>query len=104
MEKKRPQVGEDPSKVTDGVLRFAPTVLARLGEELIPHPEVGIAELVRNAYDADASRCSVLLKGTTREGGAIVVQDDGCGMSLHEILDGWLILGRSLKQPSRRTS
>jgi hypothetical protein len=37
-------------------LRFAADVLRRLGEELNPSPEQGMLELVRNAYDADATR------------------------------------------------
>lgn len=36
-------------------LRFSTEMLRRLGEELNPHPDQGVLELVRNAYDADAS-------------------------------------------------
>lgn len=84
-------------------LKFAPSILARLGEELVPHPDQGILELAKNAYDADARLCRVTLNDVTQQGGTVVVTDDGDGMTLDQIRDGWLILGRSEKDPSRRT-
>jgi len=30
--------------------KFSPSILNRLGEELIPNPDQGIIELVKNAY------------------------------------------------------
>lgn len=78
-------------------LRFAPEILRRLGEELVPHPDLGIVELVRNAYDADATVCTVTLTGTGEPEGTVVIADDGSGMTLEEIRDGWLLLGKSQK-------
>ncbi|MGW3814239.1 ATP-binding protein [Streptomyces sp. NPDC005046] len=78
-------------------LRFAPEMLARLGEELIPHPDLGIVELARNSYDADAISCEVSLQDVGELGGSIVVTDVGEGMTAEDIRDGFLILGRSGK-------
>jgi signal transduction histidine kinase len=78
-------------------LRFAPEILRRLGEELVPHPDLGVVELVRNAYDADADICRIELHDVEQPGGRVVVADDGDGMSVEEIRDGWLLLGRSDK-------
>jgi signal transduction histidine kinase len=78
-------------------LRFATEILTRLGEELIPHPDLGVIELVRNAYDADASRCTVRLHKAVDPGGILVVEDNGDGMTEAEIRDGFLIIGRSPK-------
>ena len=78
-------------------LRFSTTVLRLLGEELNPSPDQGILELIKNAYDADATRCTVELKGVHLEGGSIRVWDDGNGMTAEEIRNGWLIVGDSLK-------
>jgi signal transduction histidine kinase len=83
--------------VTTGHLRFSPDILRRLGEELVPHADVGIVELVRNAYDADAGECLVSLAGTSSAGGTVLVRDDGEGMTALDIQDGWLLLGRSAK-------
>lgn len=78
-------------------LRFAPSILARLGEELVPGPDQGIIELAKNAYDADASVCEVRLIDIKTAGGVVTVIDDGRGMTAEEIRDGWLVLGRSSK-------
>jgi len=84
-------------------IRFSADILRRLGEELNPHPDKGIVELAKNAYDADATRCRIELLGTDRAGGVIVVTDDGDGMTPAEIERGWLVLGSSSKDAARRT-
>lgn len=83
--------------------RFASEILRRLGEELNPSADQGIVELVKNAYDADARNCTVLLDGCDVAGGTLVVEDDGVGMTVQEIVDGWLVLGRSEKEPRSMT-
>ncbi|CAM4142973.1 sensor histidine kinase [Deinococcus marmoris] len=82
-----------------GHLRFAPDILKRLGEELIPNPEQGLIELVKNSYDADANRCEISLTKVSRRGGSIVIKDDGKGMTVDDILSGFFMIGRSRKAP-----
>jgi signal transduction histidine kinase len=77
--------------------KFSPDILSRLGEELIPNPDQGIMELVKNSYDADAKECTVKLINTETVGGSLIVSDDGIGMDLNAISDGWLVIGRSKK-------
>ena len=84
--------------------RVSTDILRRLGEELITSFDQGIVELAKNSYDADALRCTVELRDTDQPGGTVIVADDGDGMSLDDIRDGWFILGRSLKNPSTRTA
>jgi signal transduction histidine kinase len=84
-------------------IRFAPDILRRLGEELNPHPAFGIIELVKNAYDADATNCEVTLDQVDEPGGAVIVSDDGDGMTPSQIEHGWLVVGQSQKQKRRRT-
>ena len=76
-------------------LRFSTDILRRLGEELNQGADQGILELVRNAYDADATTCTVTFEGLGEVGGLIVVEDDGDGMDVEAIRDGWLVVGRS---------
>ena len=83
--------------------RFSTEMLRRLGEELNPHPDQGILELIRNSYDADASTCRVELADTQRPGGTIRITDDGDGMALEEIRSGFLVIGKSAKTPRGRT-
>jgi len=95
--------GGDLMSQTDH-LQFSPDILRRLGEELVPHVDQGIVELVRNAYDADAVHCLVELIGILQPGGIIRISDDGVGMTESAIRSGWLILGRSGKVKWQQTS
>lgn len=89
--------------MTAANLRFATDMLKRLGEELIPSPDAGIVELVRNAYDADATRCRVELQHVEKPGGLIRITDNGNGMDLRSIVNGWLVVGRSAKSGGELT-
>ncbi len=77
--------------------KFATGILTRLGEELISNPEHGLIELVKNSYDADALECTVELKRTNSLGGTVIISDDGTGMDLKAIDDGWFLIGGSPK-------
>lgn len=89
--------------MTQPHLRFATDILRRLGEELIPHPDQGIVELVRNAYDADATTCEIELINADQDNGTLRITDNGVGMTRPAILNGWLILGRSGKANHKLT-
>ena len=84
-------------------LRFSTEIVRRLGEELNPSLDKGVLELVKNSYDADATTCKVELFDTEKAGGTVVVKDNGDGMTVDDIVDGWLVLGKSTKTPRRRT-
>jgi signal transduction histidine kinase len=78
--------------------KFSPSILSRLGEELIPNPDQGILELVKNSYDADATICEIELLNTEEIGGSIVISDNGMGMDLETLQSGWLVIGKSEKE------
>jgi len=82
-------------------IKFAPDTLARLGEELIPNPDQGIIELVRNAYDADASKCVVDFSKAFSVKSTITIRDTGDGMTVEAIRNGWFVLGHSVKADER---
>jgi signal transduction histidine kinase len=65
--------------------------LQLLGDQLIGSPRLAVFELVKNAYDADAESVTVTLEALGTERAAIVVQDDGTGMTLDTIKDIWLV-------------
>ncbi len=90
--------------MTTAQLRFSTEIVRRLGEELNPTLDKGILELVKNAYDADATECRVNLRNTVQPGGKIIVVDNGDGMTTDQIANGWLVLGRSSKAPTQLTS
>ena len=84
-------------------LRFSTEIVKRLGEELNPSLDKGVLELVKNAYDADATMCQVELRDADKAGGVVVVKDNGDGMTVDDITNGWLVLGRSTKTQSQET-
>lgn len=89
--------------MTTTKIRFATDILCRLGEELNPSVDKGILELVKNAYDADAIDCVIELTDIDAPGGSISVRDNGDGMTIQDIEEGWLVLGRSSKNSTQRT-
>ena len=68
-------------------------ILRELGERLVKHPEVAVVELVKNAYDADATDCTIAYEPDT-----IVVADNGDGMTLDRFSNGWMRIGTSAKE------
>lgn len=66
-------------------------LLQLLGDQLIGSARLAVFELVKNAYDADAEKVTVTLKGISGSNPEIVVQDNGSGMSLDTIRDIWLV-------------
>lgn len=68
-------------------------ILRELGERLVKQPEVALLELVKNAYDADATRCEIRLA----KNDAIEIIDDGVGMTLDEFTSGWMRIATSAK-------
>ncbi len=82
-----------------------------LGEQLIASERVGILELVKNAFDAGASFCNVIIEkvpGLTEiseslyqfnefDGPVIVIEDDGSGMTKEQIELGWLRPASTIK-------
>jgi signal transduction histidine kinase len=74
-------------------LRFRPKarIIRTIGDQLISGPEAAVIELVKNAYDADASFVEIkfippLLPGK----GRISITDDGHGMSIDDIRLKWM--------------
>ena len=58
---------------------------------------VALTELVKNAYDADASTVLVKIDPQEDEGPRIVVEDNGTGMRLQQVHDFWMKIGTTNK-------
>ncbi len=67
-------------------------LLQELGERLIGRAHIALAELIKNAYDADAINCDIQI-----DGDGITITDDGHGMSEREFLDHWMRIGTTHK-------
>lgn len=72
-------------------LRPRARIMRTLGDELISSEMVAVIELVKNAYDADATRVLVRLREPLeKEEGGIDVIDDGHGMTIDTVLGAYL--------------
>lgn len=73
---------------------------------MVARRSIALAELVKNAYDADATKVIVRLENVRQIGGTILLQDDGQGMTFETLLDGWMLIAtgekRDLRNPVSR--
>lgn len=74
-------------------------LLKLLGEELIASQHLAMFELVKNAYDADATYVNVTIDNPSDKNKTqISILDDGCGMTLDTIKNNWLVIGTDDKE------
>ena len=92
----------------DNQFDINPHVIRQLGEELVPDEMTALMELIKNAYDADASfvKIDINTEGVYTEEqltypthkGYIVVEDSGIGMDDTTIEKSWLTISYSNKR------
>ena len=79
-------------------------VISLLGDELISDERVSVVELVKNAYDADASEVNVIFEMNEQlQFDRIRINDDGHGMDLETVVKGWFEPGTVLKKKTQRS-
>jgi uncharacterized protein (TIGR02391 family) len=76
-------------------LKFDPQTIKHLGLKMYSTLPPAIAELISNAYDADASEVFIRLKEEDGRPKEIFVIDNGDGLSYDEINDKFLVIGRN---------
>ena len=82
----------------DLVLKFEPKTIEHLGVKMYSTLPPALAELISNAYDADASEVEVTFHEQSGTPISIVVKDNGCGMSFSDIQNKFLAIGRDRRQ------
>lgn len=70
-----------------------------VGKDLITNDYVAIFELVKNSFDARASRVSITFKDNS-----IIIADNGKGMTYDDIKNKWLFLAYSAKKDGTEDS
>ena len=76
-------------------MKFDPQTIKHLGVRMYSRLAPALAEIISNAYDADANNVTIVL---TEENGIpkeIRIEDDGTGIPLDEINSKFLIIGRN---------
>jgi hypothetical protein len=85
------------------IFRVRPRLLTLLGDQLIKDANLAVFELVKNAYDADATVCAVTLEHPTDQSKArITVEDDGIGMDEDTLRNVWMMIATDFRAMQRR--
>jgi signal transduction histidine kinase len=71
--------------------------IRQLGQELVGDRTTAVTELVKNAYDADATTVDLRFVRAGRKGGTLEIEDNGNGMSLDDVQRGWMRISTDLK-------
>src|SRR5689334_3078520 len=75
-------------------IKPAARLISTIGEDLIGDVYAAIVELVKNAYDADATKVDIVFRYTkigNEDVLKIEIDDDGHGMSNDVVLNAWLV-------------
>jgi len=72
-------------------------LIDRLGRELVGKAETALSELVKNAYDADATTVDVDFIDTEALEGTLVIKDNGIGMTLAQLTAGFMTISSTDK-------
>ena len=101
--RRRSQGKQSPSRRSiEATFKPRARMLQLLGDQLIRDPHIAVFELLKNAYDADATDVVVTLKDVEHpENASIVVEDDGSGMTFDTVLNVWLEPGTDFRARQR---
>jgi hypothetical protein len=69
-----------------------------LGRESLSNPVVAICELIKNSYDADATKVTLEFKNTKSDDGLIKIIDNGSGLTIDGIEKEWMTIGTDKKE------
>lgn len=76
-------------------LKFDPRTIEHLGVKMYSTLPPALAELISNAYDADSPGVAVEFIELNKTPKSIVIKDEGDGMSLSDIQNKFLVIGRN---------
>ncbi len=82
----------------NSAIKATSNILNLLGKELIGTDSLALFELVKNAYDADATVVKIKFVDLNTPNQKIIIEDDGTGMSLDVLQNVWLTIGTDYKR------
>lgn len=73
-------------------------LLSELGEKLVESPHIALVELVKNAYDADATSVAVKIIPNIAGGTDVHISDNGSGMTFRDVQRYWMRIATTHKE------
>ena len=73
-----------------------------IGRDLISDKYIAVFELVKNSYDAGASKVQISYLDSDEGVGKIIISDNGSGMTYNDIIQKWLFVAYSEKKTQNR--
>lgn len=86
------------NQVPEFEMKFDPRTIEHLGVKMYSTLPPALAELISNAYDADASNVILRFHEQNRVPKSINIIDNGEGMSADDIRDRFLVIGRNRRR------
>jgi signal transduction histidine kinase len=83
----------DPTK-----FRVSSALKTIIGKELITNDFIAVFELVKNSFDAHATRVDVIFEHIYGDNPKLIIKDNGKGMDLTDIVEKWLFVAYSAKK------
>ncbi|MDR1898075.1 MAG: ATP-binding protein [Prevotellaceae bacterium] len=77
---------------------ITPRIIGHFGEDLIKNESIALLELVKNSYDACATKCTIDFQtNSVGKLESLSITDDGFGMNENIIKTVWLVIGTDFK-------
>ena len=80
------------------IFSISPRVFSHFGEDQLKNDSLALLELVKNSYDACATKCVVeFITDKKQRLKELIIEDDGFGMNKSIIENAWLTVGTDYK-------
>lgn len=87
-------------KIKDSGLHFRISSALKdiIGRDLITDEYIAIFELVKNSFDAYATRVDIIFENINSNNAKIIIKDNGKGMNQEDLIEKWLFVAYSAKR------
>lgn len=96
--KKKTEKPKKESKQLGFQFRVSSALKDIIGQDLITDDYIAVFELVKNSYDAYASRVDIYFENIYSENSKIIIKDNGKGMDSEDLKNKWLFVAYSAKR------
>ena len=79
-------------------------LLEELGEKLVETVHIALVELVKNSYDADATKVEIIFTTDEKGNSEIHIIDDGKGMNYEAVEKYWMRIATTNKEKSNNST